>query len=362
MLKETPELAEGGFIIPLDDHINEYWDEVYSDFYPTMFEAVKWDKQRWGIPQDATPHGIWYRKDVLRELGYTDEQIAEMLPATAEGVTMDDLKALAQEAVEAGLVETAFRHRPSPGDTVYIYMRIFGGRAFDPATGRLVLTKSAALEAFKWFKGLVDGGLLPMAAPPWGVIHKEFVDGEILFTFASHVGTPAEWIAKYGLTLEALEENLGFMVFPPAVPDATPITTLGPLAYLVTTQSEHPDIAALVLKFASDVDLVIEHSLQTMRPLIRKSALLHPNIQPGPPPEPGTAAYESYVKKRYILETTPMLEYAVDIPKHPDWGKYKKAVFEHLIAVETGKLAPQEAVEKLVEILKMDIPDIIIED
>ena len=361
-LQDIPGLADGGLIVPLDDHVEEYWGLGYDDFYPTMWEAVKYkakegpyagEEHIWGIPQDATPGGIWYRKDVLRALGYSDEDIAAMLPSSAQGVTFDDIARLAKEAKDAGLVEWGILHRPSPGDTIYIYMKIFGGRVYDPAEGRLVLTKAAALAAFEWFKARVDEGVVAEAPPAWGVIHAAFVDGQTLFTFASHVGTPSEWIAVYDLTDEVFRDDLGFMLFPPAVPEAKPVTTLGPLAYLVTSgcvkpEEENPEAAAAVLFSASAADLMVKHTIQTMRPPIRKSAYDHPAL--------GAYEYAAYIKS-----VAPMLEYAEDVPKHPDWGKYKTDVFEVLKGVEAGILTPEAAVDELEQTLKADIPDIAIE-
>ena len=362
-LKDIPALAEGGFLVPLDDHVEQYWDLGYDDFYPSVWDAVKYtpkegpyagEEHIWGVPQDATPGGIWYRKDVLRELGYSDEDIATMLPSSAEGVTFDDIARLAKEAVDAGLVEWGILHRPSPGDTVYIYMRIFGGSVYDPDEDKLVLTKSAALSAFEWFKARVDEGVISEAPPAWGVIHAAFVDGETLFTFASHVGTPSEWMAKYGLTDEVFTNDLGFMLFPPAVPGAEPVTTLGPLAYLVTSgcvkpEEENPEAAAAILLFATSPDLLVRHTIQTMRPPVRAAAYDHP-------------ALEEYPYIAHIRNVAPMLEYAVDIPKHADWGKYKTDVFEVIKAVEAGILTPAEAVDELVSTLQADIPDILIEE
>ncbi|MFQ5854783.1 MAG: ABC transporter substrate-binding protein [Anaerolineae bacterium] len=362
-LKDIPQLATGGFIVPLDEHVEKYWNLGYDDMYASLWEAVTYTPQEgpyageehiWGVPQDATPNGIWYRKDVLRELGYSDDDIAAMLPATAEGVTLDDVKKLAQEAREAGLVEWGILHRPSPGDTVYIYMKIFGGRVFDAQANQLVLTKSAALQVFQWFRGLVDEGTLSSTPPAWGVIHKAFVDGDALFTFASHVGTPSEWMAKYGLTVESFQNDLGFMLFPPAVSAAKPLGTLGPLAYLVTQgcvkpEDEQPEAAAAVLLMTVSPDLVVEHTVKTMRPPIRTAAASHPDLL-------------GYEFAAYMRNAAAMLEFAEDVPKHPAWGKYKADVFEVLKGVEAGILTPGDGVSELEALLKADIPDIIIEE
>ena len=100
---------------------------------------------------------------------------------------------------------------------------------------------------------------------------------------------------------------------------------------------------------ASSADLMVKHTIKTMRPPIRKSAYFHPDL--------GEYAYADYIRG-----VAPMLECAEDVPKHPDWGKYKKDVFEVIKAVEAGILAPEAAVGELVKTLPADIPDIVIED
>lgn len=361
-LKSIATLSEGGFLVPLDEHIQEYWGLGYDDFYSSLWDAVRYKPTKgpyagqehiWGIPQDATPTGVWYRKDVLRKLGYTDADIAKKLPATAEGITLADLVALAKEAKQAGLVEWGFLHRPSAGDNTLADLMIFGGRVFDPASGNLVLTRAAALGSLQWHADMVQEGLLPKAPPAWGIIHKAFVDGQTLFTFASHAGTPAEWMSQYGLSAEAFKNDMGFMAFPAAVSGANPVTILGPLAYLVTSgcvspQDENPEAAALILLTASSADLQVAHTVQTMRPPLRKAALDHPDLL-------------KYQYAGYIKGSTPMLQYSVDVPQHAGWSKYRADFFQVQAAVEAGILTPEAAVGELEKLLKADIPNIIFE-
>ncbi|RLG47132.1 MAG: hypothetical protein DRO06_03315 [Thermoproteota archaeon] len=345
-LRNIPVLADEGVIIPLDDHVKKFWNMNYFDFFLSLWKSVEWKGHIWGIPQDATPGCIWYRKDVLRKLGYSDDEIARMLPPDGRGITLDTIVRLAREAKEAGLVEYGIVHRPSPGDTIFIYMKIFGGEVYDEETGKLVLVKSAALRMFKWFKQMVDEGLIPGEPPPWGTIHSMFVEGRVFATFASHVGTPSEWMAKYGLTEEQFRNDLGFLAFPPAVPGAEPVTTLGPLPYLITSQCKHPEIAELVLMLATSPEAVVKHSKRTLRPVTRRSAMHHPELQEWP--------------YSYTVETARLLEVAAPPIIHPAWGKYKSIVFEHIKGVEAGVISPEDAVEELAKILKAELGDQII--
>lgn len=340
-LRDTPKLVEGKFIIALTEHVTAHWDYNYYDFYPPLWDGIKWAGEIWGIPQDATPGCIWYRKDVLRELGYTDAEIEEMLPTTGEGITLDTVAKLAKEAKDAGLVEYGILHRPSPGDTIQVYMHIFGGTAWDPATGKLVLKKSAALSMFSWFKRIVDEGITPKEPPEWKTVHGMFAEAKTFATFASHVGTPSEWKEKYALTDEAFKKDLGFLAFPAAVPEATPLVPLGPLYYLITSQSKYPKIAALILMLATSPEAVVKHSIQTLRPVSRRSVVYHPELEEWP-----------YV---YTTETAPLQGVAAPPVVHGMWGTYKKDVFETIKGVEAGILTPESAVAELVEILKADL-------
>ncbi|MHC4706945.1 MAG: extracellular solute-binding protein, partial [Planctomycetota bacterium] len=336
--KDIAALAEGGFLVPLDEYVEEGWDEVYGDIYASLWDAVRYTPQEgpyageehiWGIPQDATPNGVWFRKGVLRELGYSDEQIAEMLPTSAEGITFDDLARLGKEAKDAGLVEWGILHRPSAGDTVMLYMSSFGGRVYDAEANALVLNKKAAQEMLEWFAAQVAAGVIPPAPPEWSVTHGTFVDEE---TFTN---------------------DLGFILFPAMVSDAKPSATLGPLAYLVTQgcvlpEEENPDAAAALLLEASSPDLVARHTVQTLRPPIRTAAL-------------DTTQLKHYTYADYMSNAASMLASAQDVPSHPSWGTYKSHVFEILKAVEADLISPADAVEELATLLQTDIPDIVVE-
>lgn len=343
-LRETADLAEGGYIVPMTDHVQAFWDLNYYDFYSGLWEGAKWQGEVWGIPHDICPVGIWYRKDVLRALGYTDAEIREFLPEDGD-TTLEVVARLAKEAVDAGLVEYGILHRPSSGPGLYATLLAFGAECYDPDKATLVLNRSALLRFLEWHEGMVRQRVIPPAPPPWATIHGTFVEGKTFSTWASHVGTPAEWMEKYGLSEKALEEDLGFLPFPPT--EQQKAEGLGPVSvhdfplYFVTTQSKHPELAKLLIMFATTPEACAIHSAFTLRPPYRASALAHPLIK----------------DITYIQRTAPSVATVCPVPIHPQFWSYQGRIFEALKGVEAGVVTPERAIEDLVAWFKAEVPD-----
>jgi inositol-phosphate transport system substrate-binding protein len=341
-MREVGELAEGGFIVPVDEHIKMFWDMNYFDFYPNLW--VTYEGKIWGIPHDICPAGVWYRKDVLRELGYTDEDVANLLPEDG-GTTLEILARLAKEAVDAELVEYGILHRPSAGSNTYARLLEFGVDCYNPETGNLELDRSGLLAFYQWHKDMVDQGVIPPESPIWSTIHGTFVEGRTFATMASHVGTPAEWQEQYGLSDAALGDDLGFLPFPPteeakAVGGETVSVSDIPL-YFVTTQSAHPELAKLLIMFATFPEPCAIHSSYTARPPYRWAALHHPLIAGDP----------------YIQRTAASAQAVVPVPIHPRIWDFVGRIFEGVKGVEAGVVSPEAALDHLILWFQAEIPD-----
>jgi len=329
-LRWDPKLADGGFIVPLDEYINMWWDLNYYDFYSNLWKGVTWKGKIWGVPNDICPAGVWYRKDVLRKLGYTDDEILRMLPPDGR-TTLDILAKLAKEAVDAGLVEYGILHRPSKGAGFYATLLQFGVKCYNPETGNLVLDEPALFKYYEWHADMVKKGVIQPEPPSWMTIHATFVEGKTFCTFASHVGTPGEWKEKYGLTDKALDDDLGFLAFPPNVKDGEPISVHEFAPYIITSQCKHPDIAALLIMFATSPQACAIHSAHTLRPPYRGSALENPLIK----------------DNKYIQRTAVSAKTIQPVPVHPDFWNYMSRAFDALKGVEAGIISPTQAVDDL---------------
>jgi inositol-phosphate transport system substrate-binding protein len=130
----------------------------------------------------------------------------------------------------------------------------------------------------------------------------------------------------------------------PAAPGGDPITLSHPLAYLVSAQSEHPDLAlALIAKVTTD-EANTRHAINSTHLGILKSQ----------------ADYEPYMQDVFLSDVLYMLDYTTFLPNNPNWGPYSTITYEALAAVQSGDLTAQEAVDLVIEGLENELGDDII--
>ena len=325
-----------GYVISLTDYISLEWTSTYSDFYPALWDAVTWSGERWAVPQDTEARPVYFRKDALQTLGWTDTQISQMVTDTLNGdFTLDDIGALAREAVQAGVVEWGLWHRPTAGPDFCIPPLDYGGTLYNPATDHLVLSECPTYRSLTFFHNMANvWHVTPMTMTTefgWGDIHQGFMDGKALFWFG---GTWhwAEWRDDYlGGNEQYLWDNVGFMLYPAARRGDDPVTLSHPLAYMISSQSEYPDVAFQILTLASASDLVAQYSVDSAHLAVRRAATQDP----------------VYQADDFLQAVSYVLDYTTFGPNHEQEGEYKTALYEAIQDVETGDKTPSEALNWL---------------
>ncbi len=342
-----PMLAEKGIIIPLDEYVEKYWDLAFYDIPKPLWEAVTYKGHIWAIPQDTEARPVYVWKPALKALGWTDEEIAALPEKVKSGeFTLDDMLELAKKAVEKGLVKYGILHRPTPGGELWQIYLAYGGKLWDPATGKMVLKKGAMLKALEWFyKGAQVYKVIPsdMTTWSWRSIHTAVVSGQTLFWFG---GTWhwAEWQKvpyhpKLGKVPESyLWENFIFMLVPSGYKGGKPVTLSHPFVYVITSQSKHPEVAALILALVTQPEFDVKHAVGSAHIPVRKASLEHPEMK----------------KAKFLSDVAYMLDYTTFEPMHPLWSKYKKIIFDAIAAVEMGKMKPDEALKFMIDSIKAD--------
>ncbi len=352
-MKDLPKLVEGGYVIQLDQYIEKY-KILLEDVYPGLWNAVKYKGHIWALPQDTEARPLYYRKDVLRNLGWSEQEIEALPQKILRGeVTLEDLIQVAKEAQQKGLVKWGFYHRPNWGGTPFLILYYqYGGIAQDPATGKLVLVKSAALKTLQMLYRMAQvDKVLPstMIGTQWRTIHVDFVNGRVLFWFG---GTWhwAEWrVAGYHEKLGNLTEdyewkNIGFALVPAPEKGLKPMTLSSPYLYYVTSKSKHPEVAFLLILLATSPPLDARHAVDSGHLPVRMTTVEEPY----------------YKKSKFHTAVAYMLQHTSFEPLSPKYDVYKNAWIEAIASVEKGAATPQDALNKLVNTLQSELGDQII--
>lgn len=337
--------AIAGFIRPLDDLIKKYWDMTYNDITPSLWGSVKYKGKIWGIPQDTEARLFWYRKDVLRKMGWSEADINAIPKRVIEGeFLLDDLARLAREMQASGLVKWGIYHRPTPGTDWFQFIYTYGGELQDPSTGRLVLDKGAVLKMLGFFDRLANRlKVVPrgMTNVPWASIHTAFTKGKVGILLTGGIWHWGEWSTKYRLTEDYMWENIGWALIPAGSKGGRPVSVSHPLAYIIPAEARNPGLGFLIVTLATSTDLNTRHAIQSMHLAIRDSQI----------------AYRAYGESKALVEFTKLLPYSRFSPNHPKTLFYMEAIHKGLSGVETGQLTPDRALDFIVDRLKWEIGD-----
>ena len=143
---------------------------------------------------------------------------------------------------------------------------------------------------------------------------------------------------------EFLWENFGFGLIPAATKGGKSVTLTHPLAYMVSAESKHPDLAFKLISAITNDEANTRHAVGSTHLGILKSQ----------------ATYAPYLEDRLLTEVLYMLEFTTFIPNNPNWGVYNNTWFEGMQAVESGDMTAAEAVDFVVERMQAELGDKVI--
>lgn len=337
--------ATAGYVVPLDDLLAKYPD-AFADVIDRLWDAMKLKGVTYAVPQDTEARPMYHRKDLLAELGWSEEEIESLPDRVISGEwTMQDLVQTAQEAIEAGVVEEGkgWYHRPTKGHDHYMFYYANGGRMQDPESGKLVITRDALEKHFQLHYDAVNTwnitpqNFLGSDFRQW---HETVTSGTVLFANAG-TWTWAEWIKTYDVPEEEQWENVGFTLIPAAEPGGEPVTLSHPLVYMVTESSENQELAFRLLAHATTPELNSRHSVESAHLAVLTTQEDDP----------------TYAEDEFLSAASYMSDYTTFIPNHPDYGAYDEVLFRFLSAVEADEMSPAEATEAAIQELQAQLGD-----
>ncbi len=341
--------ATSGIILDITDQIGDFSE--FDDVIPSLWASTELDGRRYGIPQDAEARPMYYRKDLLAELGWTQAEIDALPADLASGAfTWEDMFDTAEEAVVAGVVSpgNGWWHRPTNGADFVYYYYAAGGELLD-SSGALIYDTAAAEQVYALMGDAVSRDILvgTRLDGDWSNWNTGVAIGDVLFWYGGSWQW-ADWAANFVADLggeEYLFENTGFGPIPAlAAGTNEPITLTHPLLYMVSSDSENADLALLVISKATTKELNTEYAVTSGHLGILESQ----------------ASFEPYTSAVFLSAVAPILEYTTFLPNSPFFSAWSEGYFLGLSAVESGASTPAEAVQIVVDQLQNELGENVI--
>ncbi len=337
------EFADAGYAMNMEEHIAAN-PEFYADIVPVLWESVKHQGTRFAIPQDTEIRMFFYNKDMLRQIGKSEEFI-ESLDDKAEAgeITIWEISELAKEVVDKGAAKYGIVHRPNVGPDYLMTFAAFGVKYMDETSGKLILPKKEMTEALKWFQWNAENGV---TAPnntswSWDTVKKNWKTKQA-FIYHHGIWNVREQVEEaFPNDAEGYFKQVGWMHVPPAEKGGKPANLSHPIIYVVNPNSPNKDLAAMLVGIASQPYYNTIHAVGSFHIGISHAQASMPDY-----------------KNHWALSAgTPMLEHTTFMPKHPKFGRYNAILFKGLQGVETGRLSPEEAVEFMADEMQTELGD-----
>lgn len=241
-------LIPGGHILDLDPYAEAYgWED---SFPPASLEPLRSNDEAsefatgslYAAPGALSVLGVFYNAELLEEAGVSEP------PAT-----LDDFEDALTQAEEAGIAPLSVGGLEVGGFQIWnALLNMLGdhGEYKDwvyGAAGSTIETGAAA-EATETFSRWVDEGYITEGANATSDddARAEFVNGDSLFLVTGN------WAA---FELEAeMGDDVGFLLMPGQTADQTPVASGASVAYAVSSNTEHPDVAAAFLDYLSSAE------------------------------------------------------------------------------------------------------------
>jgi inositol-phosphate transport system substrate-binding protein len=255
--------------------------------------------------------------------------------------------ATAEQAVAVGVVEPGkgFYHRPSIGFDWLPYYLGNGGEIMGE-DGNLVFDTEAALAAYELIASFAGRGVTrpDMIGYDWTAMYTEVASAEQVLFYQGGTWQWADWALNYVADRggnDYLLENVGLMLFPTMSEEEGPTTLTHPLSYMISSTSEHPEVAMALLAAVTTPEANNRHAIDSFHLGILTSQVESEDYQANP----------------VLSGAHYMLDYTRSAPNSPSYSAWANAYWLGITAAHTGEATPQEAVDLAVETLQNELGD-----
>jgi inositol-phosphate transport system substrate-binding protein len=336
-------LAEGDYILNLDGIEKE---EVFKNLMPGYWDTVTYDEHIWGVVQDTEARPVFFYKPALKSLGWSDEEIANLPKLAEQGeFTLQDMERVTTEAVNQNVVKYGFLDKDGGRDRAMLFYN-FGAQMYDEEKKQYVLDKEKVLETFKWYEQLMDKNILPKTMGGDDRL-KALVNGEALFAQGgiweeAKIRNNGYHKELGNVTSEWFNENIGAMLLPPSKKGGKPVTVSGPYTYVISKDTEHPELLKRLLLEASKPEYQKAHAVQSSHIPFTKEG------------------QETVKDNAWLNQVSYMTKYSVFNPNDPNEPKREKIYEDVLKNIQTKEMTPEEALAWMEEQMKLNLDDIVV--
>ena len=351
--EDIPVWGNAGYIVPFDDCKAKYPE--YNDVIDSLWNAAKWQGKIWGVPQDTEARPMFFNKKKLKELGWSDDEIAALPDKIKTGeFTLDDMIATAKEAVDKGVVEPGYGywHRPRKGGDFIQYYVAYGGRLYDADQDKLVVNQEALKNWYAFQRRVVEEGITPenYIGTEWSIWHDTVTHDKVLF-WNGGIWQWADWAKNYVADLggqDYLFSFVGYALQPSGIKGQPGVTLSHPLVYMITSEkasgSKNQDAACALLAKTTTPEINTLHAVGSTHLGILKSQ----------------ADYPDYKNNKFLSDVLYMLDYNFYQPNHVMYGPYFDIVWDYMVKAENGEMSPEDAAKAAVEQLQVELGDQVI--
>jgi len=237
--------VEAGHLAPLDECLARH--AAFDQIPESLWSTAVVDEQTYGVPLDVHLYLLFFNKSLLKEVGWSDAQIAALPQQIAAGhFTLFDLLDVAQQAVAQGVIEPGFGYWSELTQSIEIqslYLA-FSERMDVSAENRLVINQRHLRETYDFVQRLARSPVARRLFPAvtestWSnqlVRHDAIAEGRVLFWHDFTLDTTNLWY-DFPKTAGRMFEHFGVAPRPSAISGAPGTIRINPTFYVVTSES-----------------------------------------------------------------------------------------------------------------------------
>lgn len=317
------EFADRGYLEPLDDIIQK---QIFQDQYLSpLIPCMMYNGKSWGLLIDTDVSMLYINRDVLRALGYTEQQIVRLPDQIRSGqFTMKNLIMLSHRAVEQGLSEYGMVHRPASG--IFFYMMAEAFDAFEiQADGTIYFSEEAFVNMLTFFQDLAACNPV-QAEESWNTFNDIFVNGKAAVYFGACWSIYDGMIEK-NADPQRLEEQYITSLIPAISEGDSPFTISNSMLITLSSHSLYKDdLKEILIDAYSQWETCAEHAAQTYHMPVSRAAADDPVFQ----------------KNTFLLSNLYMMDYTTFVPNTSNMNLWYNALFQAVKSVENGSGTPEE--------------------